>query len=157
MFRLSRAAEYSIRGVLYLAGKGEGEIAGIEEIARATDVPSAYLAKLFQTLGKHGFVRSIRGPEGGFTLTKLPEEISVLEVIEAIEGPIFFNECLIHEGSCPRDKHCPVHVMWKQAQESFLKHLRNCNFKELVRKGLDRDPPSTLSSPPPGEWPGNGI
>lgn len=135
MFRLSRAAEYSIRGVLYLASRSEGEVAGVEEIARATDVPSAYLAKLFGALGKRGFVRSIRGPEGGFTLPRDPSEISVLEVIEAIEGPISFSQCLVHEGDCPGGSACPVHEMWEGAQESFLKYLRGRDFKELALKG----------------------
>jgi Rrf2 family protein len=133
MFRLSKAAKYSIQGVLYLAGRAEGEVAGIEAIARATDLPAAYLAKLFQELGKHGLVRSVRGPEGGFSLTRDPSGISVLEVIEAIEGPVFTGECLIHEGNCPMDEACPVLGMWSEAQECFLKRLRGCSFTDLAR------------------------
>ena len=135
MFRLSRAAEYAIRGVLYLSGKSDQVTTDIEEIAGATDVPSAYLSKLFQTLVKKGLVRSVRGPEGGFLLLKKPEDISLLEIIEALEGPIFLNDCLIREGQCPRDNVCPVHDVWRQAQNAFLDFLRGCNFRQLALSG----------------------
>ncbi|HLC19193.1 MAG TPA: Rrf2 family transcriptional regulator [Thermodesulfobacteriota bacterium] len=155
MFRLSRAAEYAIRGVLYLSGKSDQVTTDIEEIAKATDVPSAYLAKLFQTLGKKGFVRSVRGPEGGFVLLKSPEEISILEIIEALEGPIFLNDCLIREGQCPQDKVCPVHDTWKEAQDVFLDYLRNCNFKQLAVSG--RKKRRHAGKPPPGKKKAGGT
>jgi Rrf2 family protein len=135
MFRLSKAAEYAIRGVLYLSGKSDTKTTGIEEIAKAQDVPPAYLAKLFQTLAKKGFVRSVRGHDGGFILARKPEEISFLEIIEAVEGPIFLNECLIHEGFCPKDDVCPVHDIWKEAQDRLLDFLRGCDFKLIAEAG----------------------
>jgi Rrf2 family protein len=149
MFRLSKAAKYSIQGILFLAGRPEGEIAGIEAIAKATGVPAAYLAKLFQGLGRHDFVRSVRGPEGGFTLTRDPADISVLEVIEAVEGPLFTSDCLIHEGECPGDTPCPVRGTWNDAQKSFLKRLRACSFADLVKKSGDKRREGT--KPPPAE------
>ncbi len=137
MFRLSKAAEYAIRGVLYLSGKeDDGRPTGIEEIAKAQGVPSAYLAKLFQTLGKKGYVRSVRGHDGGFVLTKKPGEISFLDIIEAVEGPIFLNDCLINEGYCVNDNVCPVHDVWGEAQKRLLGFFRSCNFKELSEAGV---------------------
>lgn len=135
MFRLSKAAEYAIRGVLYLSAKSDAKTTGIEEIAKAQEVPPAYLAKLFQTLAKKGFVRSVRGHDGGFLLARKPEDISFLEIIEAVEGPIFLNDCLIHEGYCPRDKTCPVHDVWREAQKRFLDFLTSCDFKTLAKAG----------------------
>lgn len=139
MFRLSKAAEYAIRGVLYLSGKEENiKPIGIEEIATAQGVPPAYLAKLFQTLGKKGFVRSVRGHDGGFVLTKNPSEISFLEIIEAVEGPIFLNDCLINDGYCANDSVCPVHDVWGEAQNRLLGFFRSCNFKELAEAGVKK-------------------
>jgi len=135
MFRLSKAAEYSIRGVLYLSERsGDGPVR-IEEIARRQDVPPAYLAKLFQSLARKGFVRSVRGPEGGFILTAPAERISVLDVIEAIEGPIFLNDCLIHNGYCPSEDVCPIHDVWQGAQAGFLDFLKGSSFKQLAAAG----------------------
>jgi len=133
MFRLSKAAEYSIRGIMHLSLKAEGETCGIDEIAKAQDVPPAYLAKLFQSLAKKGFVKSFRGIEGGFVLEKRPEDISLLDVIEAMEGHIYLNDCLIREGYCPKDNVCPVHNVWKEAQKRFIDYLKGCTFEYLAK------------------------
>ena len=138
MFRLSKAAEYAIRGVLYLSEQSERKNTGIEEIAKGQGVPPAYLAKLFQTLAKKGFVRSVRGHDGGFQLIKRPQDISFLDVIEAVEGPIFLNDCLIHEGYCPNDNVCPVHDTWKEAQDRLLDFLKGCDFRQLAIDGVKK-------------------
>lgn len=133
MFRLGKASEYAIRGMLHLSLKPEGETCGIDEIAKAQDVPPAYLAKLFQSLARKGFVKSFRGVEGGFILTKRPKDISLLEIIEAMEGRIYLNDCLIHAGYCPKDSVCPVHVVWKEAQKRFVDYLTGCTFEYLAK------------------------
>ncbi len=138
MFRLSRGAEYAIRGLLYLAMQPEGKISFIEEISVAQEVPKAYLAKIFQTLGKKGFVKSYRGPDGGFALTKPASEICLLDAIEALEGPIHFNECLIHEGYCHRDEMCPIHDVWIKAQKQFLEVLTSTNFTTLAESAREK-------------------
>ncbi|MFQ5329087.1 MAG: RrF2 family transcriptional regulator [Thermodesulfobacteriota bacterium] len=132
MFRLSKAADYAIRGLVYLSMKPTDEMLGIEEIAKARHIPQSYLAKLFQALAKKGFVRSFRGPEGGFALARSPGEINLLEVIEAVEGPIFLNECLIQRGYCPQNDVCTVHDVWREAQNRFLDYLRCCNLEQLA-------------------------
>ena len=136
MFRLSKAADYAIRGLVYLSMKPDDGMSGIEEIAKARSIPASYLAKLFQTLAKKGFVRSFRGPEGGFALTCSPRDINLLEVIEAVEGPIFLNECLIQRGYCPQDNVCAVHHVWREAQSRFLDCLRSCNFEQLAEEEI---------------------
>jgi len=133
MFRLSKAAEYAIRGVLHLSLKAEGETCGIDEIAKAQDVPPAYLAKLFQSLAKKGFVKSFRGVEGGFILEKKPKDISLLDIIEAMEGHIYLNDCLIRDGYCPRDETCPVHDVWHEAQRRFVDYLKGCTFEDMAK------------------------
>ncbi|MCP3676316.1 MAG: Rrf2 family transcriptional regulator [Deltaproteobacteria bacterium] len=134
MFRLSKAADYAIRGLVYLSMKSDDGMSGIEEISKARSIPASYLAKLFQTLAKKGFVRSFRGPEGGFALTRPPSDINLLEVIEAVEGPIFLNECLIQRGYCPQDAVCTVHHVWRETQSRFLDCLRSYNFEQLAEE-----------------------
>lgn len=138
MFKLSRGAEYAIRGLLYLASQDEGKVSFIEEIGEAQDVPKAYLAKIFQTLGKKGFVKSYRGPDGGFALIKRPADISMLEVIEAMEGPMHLNDCLIHAGFCHREESCPVHDVWAQAQKKMMDFLAESNFEQLAEAGKEK-------------------
>ncbi len=132
MFRLSRGSEYAIRGMLHLALQPQGKISFIDEISAAQKVPRAYLAKIFQTLTKKGFLRSVRGPGGGFALRKDPAEITLLDVIEAMEGEISLNECLIHAGYCEMDSICPVHDIWREAQARFLEFLSECDFSKLA-------------------------
>ncbi len=133
MFRLSRGAEYAVRGILYLSiTYSEEKVSVIEEISKAQDVPLPYMAKLFQSLARKGFVKSFKGQKGGFVLSKHPKDISLLDVIEAMEGPIFLNVCLIHDGYCPRDKVCPVHDVWGEAQRVFVDYLRKYNFERLA-------------------------
>ena len=107
----------------------------VEEISKAKSIPLSFLAKLFQTLAKKGFVRSFRGPEGGFALTKPPRDINLMEVIEAVEGPIFLNDCLIEKGYCPQDEVCPVHDVWQGTQRKFLDDLKGYNFEQLAAAG----------------------
>lgn len=132
MFRLSKAAEYAIRGIHYLSLKKEGEPSDVEEVAKAREVPPAYLAKLFQALARKGLIRSLRGPAGGFILAKKPREICFLEVIEAVEGPIFLNDCLLKGSLCPKKEWCPVHDVWTEAQRRFLGFLRATNFEDIA-------------------------
>src|SRR3972149_2266239 len=108
MFRLSKAAEYSIRGILHLSiNYSEDRLCDIEEIAKATGTPPAYLAKQ-------------------------PKDIKLLDVIEAMEGPLFLNYCLIYEGYCERDKMCPVHDVWGGAQKVLVDYLSACSFEQLA-------------------------
>lgn len=133
MFRLSKAAEYSIRGLLHLSiHYSEDKLFDIEEIAKSTDTPPAYLAKLLQLLVRKGFVRSFKGQKGGFALARQPKEIKLLDVIEAMEGPIFLNYCLISEGYCDRDKFCSVHDVWNGAQKVLVDYLSGCSFEQLA-------------------------
>ena len=132
MFRLSKGAEYAIRGVLYLSLQPRGKVAYIDEVCKDQDVPKAYLAKIFQTLSKKGLLISTRGPGGGFTLAKPPSEISVLDVVEAMEGPVRLNVCLIHKGYCERDKTCAVHDFWQEAQKVFLGFFSGRKFSDLA-------------------------
>lgn len=141
MFRLSKAAEYAIRGMLHLSIKGEAATCGIDEIAKAQDVPPAYLAKIFQFLAKKGFVKSFRGVEGGFVLTKKPRNISLLEIIEAMEGAIYLNDCLIREGYCPKDDICPIHTVWKETQMRFVDYLKGRTFEDMVKTSKIRQNP----------------
>ncbi len=145
MFKLSRGAEYAIRGLLHLAIKPSGEISYLDEISKAQDVPKPYLAKIFQYLSRKGFLKSYRGPSGGFTLLKSPEDITLLDIIVAMEGPIHLNDCLIHKGYCRRDDMCPVHDVWRMAQKQFLDFLASWSLADLVKPGDGKRYPSGLS------------
>ncbi len=131
--KLTRGGEYGIRGVLYLAQQEDGKVSMLSAIAKAQDVPPRFLAKIFQALAKAGVVKSHRGAKGGFSLARPASEITVKDVIEAIEGPICLNVCLIGEGECSRDKICPIHPIWEEAQEKMMGVLGRANFADLAK------------------------
>jgi len=134
MLHLTRKGDYAIRGMVYLAGKPEGQISLISEIASSVDVPQALLAKIFQQFSKSGLVKSYRGTGGGFILGKAPDKINLLDIVEAVEGPIVLNRCLIDEGACDRDAFCTVHPVWKDVQEKMKAVLSGVTLKDLAGK-----------------------
>lgn len=135
MLRLSRTSEYAIRGLVILASISCDEPVTIEEVSKSDNMPPNFLAKIFQTLSKKGILRSVRGREGGVVLAKPPEQISLLEVIEAVEGPIILTTCLLFKDFCPRLKICPLHDVWNDGLERFTLGLKDTNIKQLVEKG----------------------
>ncbi len=131
--QITRAAEYAIRGVLYLCSQPEGSVCLLSEISENQKIPPSFLSKIFQNLAKVGIVSSFRGTGGGFALIKNPSEITLLEVLEAIEGPISLNVCLIDGNTCDNRPTCPVHPIWKDAQQYLTTLLGTRNFEELVK------------------------
>jgi len=103
MMELTRKGEYAIRGIIYLAQQPPGKMSLISEIAEAVDAPQTFLAKIFQNFAKQGIVNSYRGTGGGFTLGRLPSDITLREIVEAVEGALIPNRCFIGKGNCDKD------------------------------------------------------
>ncbi len=132
--KLTRAGEYAVRCVLYLARYGNGSIAKRKDIARAMEIPEQFLGKVAQVLARAGIVDIHQGVGGGFRLTRPPEQINLLEVVEAVEGPIVLNQCLLHPDSCSRVPSCSVHRVWHTAVERVRRTLEEANFADLARE-----------------------
>ncbi len=98
MLRLSQAGDYAMRGVMHMVSSPEKSIFLVREVAESCGVPRAFLAKIFQTLARAGVLKSHQGSGGGFSLARPAEEISLLEVIETIEGKILLHECVLKEN-----------------------------------------------------------
>jgi Rrf2 family iron-sulfur cluster assembly transcriptional regulator len=130
--RLTRAAEYGIRALLYLAQQPSGKVCFISEISLGQDVPENFLAKILQTLSKGGIVKSHRGVKGGFSLARPAGDVTLKDVVECLEGPVYLNKCLIGPDACDRCQACPVHPVWKEAQERLLEVLGGATLKSLA-------------------------
>lgn len=133
MLQLTRDGEYGVRAVLFLASQPPGKISHITEIAETQEVPKSYLSKIMQHLVRSGLVRSRRGVNGGFALARPAETITVRQAIEAVEGPIFLNVCLVGKGECRRDDFCPVHQVWQEAQKRLFEVLDGKTMAQLVK------------------------
>ena len=130
--QLTRAADYAIRVMIHLAGPQTDERVSLPELAGATDAPESFLSKVLQTLSHAGFISSWRGQAGGFQITKRGRDASMLEVIEAIDGPICLNVCLVSGRSCHRKGQCPAHPVWAQAQMAMLEVLSGAIIANLA-------------------------
>lgn len=132
--QITRAAEYAIRGVIYLCSQPKGSVCLLSEISEKQEIPPSFLSKIFQNLARAGFVSSFRGTGGGFTLLKDPEEISLLDIVEVIDGQIALNVCLNNGSLCDNKPTCAVHTVWSDAQAYLISLLRNNTFADLVEK-----------------------
>ncbi len=134
MMELTRKGEYAIRGIVHLAGMPVGKVCLLSDIAAAVDVPPTFLAKIFQQFSKIGLVKSFRGTGGGFLLGRAAENITLLEVVEAVEGPIIPNRCVVAPTDCERSGFCNAHPVWKRVQGEVRSVLEGVTLKELVGK-----------------------
>jgi Rrf2 family protein len=134
MMELTRKGEYAIRGILYLARQPKGKVCLVEEIARASEVPKTFLAKILRNFVTVGLATSSRGTGGGFTLARPADRITLREVVEAVEGPIMPNRCLLGAGTCERDQTCRVHPVWKKVRDKIVAVLDGVTIAELARE-----------------------
>jgi Rrf2 family protein len=132
--QITRQADYAVRAVLHLARGGDTRTA-TSTIAEKQRIPPSFLAKIVSQLSIAGLLHTSRGARGGVTLARTPQEITLLEVIEAIDGPIQLNECVGDAGSCSFDDDCPLRPVWCEAQEDLVKRLRGTNFADMITSG----------------------
>lgn len=130
--QITRQADYALRAMLFLSKMEANQRAATSQIAEEQQIPPSFLAKIISQLSIAGLIHTSRGARGGVTLARPPEEISVLEVIEAIDGPIALNECTHGPGACPFGDDCPLRPIWCGAQSELIERLKSSNFGQFV-------------------------
>ncbi len=128
--QITRETDYAIRCVHYLSGK-RGKVTMVDEISREMCIPKSFLAKIVQKLTKASIVKSYRGVKGGFELAQHPRHISLLEVIEAVQGPMAMNVCALDERRCEFSGTCSIHPVWVEVKREVEKILKKKNFAAL--------------------------
>lgn len=134
--QITRQADYAVRAMLYLAQLGMDRRASTSQIAHEKQIPPSFLAKIVSQLSVAGLLQTSRGARGGVSLAKPPEEISLLDVVEAIDGPILLNECVGEGNVCAFGKDCPLKPVWCDAQQELVSRLRKTTFAQTVRNSL---------------------
>ena len=132
--QMTRSGGYGLRGVLFLAKQPSERLVLVSEISRDQKSPETFLAKIFQRLSKAGLLRSVRGVKGGFSLGKPAKEISMRDVIEALDGPIALNRCLKRRGECEDERVCPLHQALEKAQRRLLEVLDGTTMEDLAKQ-----------------------
>ena len=130
--QITRQADYAVRAVLHLARVGNTERSATSTIAKEQNIPPSFLAKIISQLSIAGLLHTSRGARGGVTLAREPKDITLLEVVEAIDGPIQLNECVGNNGACTFDHDCPNKPVWCDAQDELVGRLKNTNFAQML-------------------------
>lgn len=133
--RLTRAGEYAIRCMVYLAFKGQGVLVVKQEVSAQAGIPSSFLAKIVQALARAHLIEIRQGPKGGYILMKDPAQITLLEVVEVMIGKIQLNDCVGRPEACEASAHCRVHRVWEDASAGLRQHLAGITFAELCKDG----------------------
>ncbi|MCX6067108.1 MAG: Rrf2 family transcriptional regulator, partial [Chloroflexi bacterium] len=126
--QITRQADYAIRAVLYISKLGKNQRAATSQIAQEQHIPPSFLAKIISQLSIAGLLQTSRGARGGVMLAKHPEEITLLDVVESIDGPIALNECVNDENGCSFGSDCPLRPIWCDAQEDLVQRLKSTTF-----------------------------
>ena len=129
---LGQRGDYAVRAVVALAAAGERRKA--REIAAQMQIPQKFLPQILGSLIHAGLLTSVAGPDGGYSLARPAGAISLLEVIEAVEGPVVSEKCVLRGGPCHWDTRCAVHSSWSAAQEALVSKLRRTSFADLRRE-----------------------
>jgi len=130
--QLTRAADYGVRVMIRLATSGSSVRISLPELAHATGAPESFLSKVLQALEHAGLISSRRGQMGGFRISARGRAATTREVIEAIDGDICLNVCLMPGRSCSRKPRCPAHPVWVKAQQAMLEVLSGASVSALA-------------------------
>ncbi len=149
----SRSAEYAIRAFVHLASVPPGKFAMAKQIAGEADIPAHFLAKILQQLARKGLLRSSKGPTGGFTLAIAPRDISLCQIVDAVDGLSDYKRCLGGRTECRDDAPCGLHDSWKRMRSSIIDYLEGtsilvvANSLEQKRRALGQLPAQEAPAP----------
>ena len=130
--QLTRAADYAVRVMIHLATLAPDTRVNRDSLAAASEVPTHFLSKVLQVLVRSRLIVAHRGTSGGFALAVPAEQVSVLRVVEAVEGPIALNVCATNGSGCSRQGWCPAHFVWLEAQAALTEVLKNASIARLA-------------------------
>lgn len=136
---LSRKSDYAIRAVRHCAGLDKGERSSINAIAQAEKIPRDFLAKVLGDLARAEILISFAGNKGGYALARQPRQISFLDVVEAVDGPIYLNLCTMPgKCRCEAADGCDLCEFWKELERSFKGKLKAQHFAKVIKKRLEK-------------------
>jgi Rrf2 family protein len=139
--QLTRAADYAVRVMIHLAGLPPGTRVSRSELSTSAECPEQFLCKVLQSLTRAGMILSHRGNTGGFELDERRRDASLLEIVQAIEGPIHLNVCLNHDHGCLRQSWCPAHGVWADAQRALSDVLAKATISDMAHTLTQRGGP----------------
>jgi Rrf2 family protein len=135
MLRINRQTDYAIRIVLALAKTPAGTRLSSSHIQKEMLIPKAYMARIVAQLAKTDFITAYPGRDGGLQLAKPANDVTLRDVVELMEQPLYLSECMLDEQACPFEGACPVRKRWHRLQNVIMNELEQTNFEELAQEG----------------------
>ena len=132
----SRSAEYAIRAFVNLTQVPEGKYAMVKNIAKEEGIPAHFLAKILQQLARKGLLRSSKGPTGGFHLRQDPANISLMDIVQSLDGLGDYEKCASGLAECTDDMPCGMHDAWKAVRSRIIDYLKDTSIAD-IRAALD--------------------
>jgi Rrf2 family protein len=132
MLRFTKRADYGLMAIHYIAIHDDLGAVNAKRIAEEFAIPQELLAKILQRLAKQGLIVSHNGPKGGYVLTRRPAEVTIGEVIRALEGPIRIVSCLDEDSDCPQMERCSLRRPVKKVQAAITQMLDSMSLAELT-------------------------
>lgn len=139
---LSSEGRYGLRALVYLAGTGE--MATRDTISAEAKIPRRLLARVLATLSRAGLVASQEGRGGGSRLARPPEEITLKDAVEALEGPFEVTKCIMEDRACGEGAPCAMHEAWEEGQQTILDYLKSQTLSEFVSRTASKVGPEDL-------------
>jgi len=131
--KVKKSVAYALHALVYMVRHKTQLPVTTRIIAKSEGIPPDYLAKVFQILNKSGFVKSVRGRKKGYVFDKQPEDISLLMLIEAIEGGPIFNECFLKHCECGGTReNCDIYSIWVNSTKQVTDKLKNTNIESVA-------------------------
>lgn len=131
--QFTRKAEYAVLALIDLASQESGEFALSRDVAARQHIPGKFIAQIMAALSKAGWVEGQRGSQGGVRLGVAADKLTLLGVIEAIDGPLAINPCLAEDYACPQESTCPLHSTWSEAQQQMVEVLEKTTIQDLAK------------------------
>ena len=133
MLRINRQTDYALRIILYLAKHPIGTRVSSTQIQKEMLIPHALSPRIVAELARGKYIVTYPGRDGGIELSQSPEEVTMWDIINLFEGPIYLSDCLIHGQECPFEGECPVRLQWDPLYEVIQRELQKVTFADLVR------------------------
>lgn len=133
ILRITNSSEYAIRAIVFMAKNPEVSYSATELYSQI-DAPLKFLAKILQKMTRKKILKSQRGVKGGFKLAIPLENLTLVDIIEAVDGPIALNKCLLYNYECNREVLCPIHPIWVEAQERLKESLSKKTIAEIINE-----------------------
>ncbi len=128
----SRSAEYAIRAFVHLARVPDGKYAMVKQIAEEEKIPSHFLAKILQQLARKGLLRSSKGPTGGFSLRQPSKDVTLLNIVESLDGLQEYQRCASGLAECNDDMPCGMHESWKALRSRIIEYLEGTSVSDVA-------------------------